>query len=242
MIIDIHSHILPGLDDGARDMDETVGMLEIAVREGIEAIVTTPHYEVGVERERLAKYGKVYEDLQNYITTHEIPLKLYPGNEIYYSESIPEMLQNEVVRTLNGTRYVLVEFPMHAGYQTIERALNNLLYAGYWPVIAHMERYSVLRDLQKIRDLVRNGAYIQVNASAIVGKEGWGVKRFCRQLMKADLVHVVATDAHGISKRRPTIRKCLDYIEKKHGRTYRKQISEDNPLRILKGEKIGGKN
>lgn len=242
MIIDIHSHILPGLDDGAKDMDEAIEMLKIATEEGIGGIVVTPHYEVGAKAEQFEKYREVYEALETHISTYKLPIKLYSGNEVYYSESIVELLQSGEVRTINQTRYVLVEFSVNVGYQTMERALNNLLYSGYWPIIAHAERYAVLRDLKKAVTLVKSGVYIQVNATAIIGKEGWNTKRFCRKLMNRGLVHFVATDAHRRDRRRPVIKKCLEYIEKKYGKACREQISEKNPLKVLKGERISGKD
>lgn len=242
MVIDIHSHILPGIDDGAKSMDEAIQMLNIAVQEGIEAMVATPHYEVGMKNGYSKKCLNVYDKLQECIKTKKLPIELYLGNEIYYSESILELLQNGEIHTINGTPYVLVEFPIHIGQQSMERALNNLFYAGYWPIIAHAERYSVLRDVNKVSNLVRNGACIQVNVSAILGQDGWTTKHFCKRLMKKRLIHIVSTDAHRARKRKPIIKECLEYIEKKYGTDYRKQVSEDNPLKILKGERIGGKN
>ncbi len=242
MIIDVHSHILPGIDDGAKDMEETIEMLNMAVEEGIEAIIATPHCEVGMGHEHAHKCREAYDTVSNYIETHKIPLQLYMGNEIYYSESIPELLQSGEMGTMNDTRYILVEFPMHIGYQMAERALVNLLYAGYWPIIAHVERYSALRNWKKIYELVRIGVYIQVNAGSIIGKEGWLTRRFCKQLMRRKLVHVIGTDAHGSRHRCPMMKMCFEYIDKRYGRNYRKQMSEKNPLRILKGEKISGKD
>lgn len=242
MIIDIHNHILPGVDDGAKDMEETKEMIKIAVEEGIGAIVATPHYEVGMGAEILAKYQRAYSEVSDYIEKHQIPLELYQGNEIFYSESITETLQENGVYGINGTRYVLVEFSIDTGYHTIERALNNLLYAGYRPILAHTERYIELHNLKKIAELVRLGTRVQINANSVLGKEGWRMKRFCLQLMKNHLVHVVGTDAHGSSRRRPVIKECAEYIEKKLGRSYCKLICEKNPQKILEGEKISGKD
>lgn len=242
MVIDIHSHILPGVDDGARNMEETIEMIKIAVKEGIGAIVATPHYEVGMEPEVLSKYREAYCKVRQYIEEEQIPLELYQGSEIFYSESITEALQEGTLYTINGTRYVLVEFSIDTGYSTIERALKNLLYAGYRPVLAHTERYMELHDLKKVGELVRLGTRVQINANSVIGKEGWRVKRFCLRLMKNSLVHVIGTDAHGSSRRRPVIKECVEYIENKMGTSYRKLVCEKNPRKILEGEKISGKD
>lgn len=242
MIIDIHSHILPGIDDGAKDIEETKEMLDIAVEEGIRAIVATPHYDVGIEEEFFSRYEEAYQEVLQYIAAHEIPIKLYRGNEVYFTESVPERLQDGAIHTINNTRYVLVEFSMGAGYMQIENAFRNLLNSGYWPILAHVERYPSLRNLKKLQELVQIGVYIQANTNAIVGKDGWNTKRFCHQLLKNSLIHVIGTDAHGSCHRRPKMKECIDYIDKKYGQDYRKWLIEDNSRRILKGEKIRGEN
>lgn len=242
MVVDIHSHILPGIDDGAKSMQETIEMIDIAVKEGIDAIIATPHYEVGIEPEVLTKYQEVYKEVLQYIESHEIPLQLYHGHEIYYSESIPEILQAGNAHTMCGSRYVLVEFPPGTEYVSIERAVSKLLYAGYWPILAHAERYMSLEKNGRVEELIRMGVYIQLNTTAIVGKEGWQTKRFCHQLLKKNLVHVIGTDAHSPRHRRPQMKECLAYLDKKYGRAYRKRISEENPQNILEGMRIISNN
>jgi len=149
VVVDIHSHILPGIDDGAKNMQETIEMIDIAVEEGIDVIIATPHYEIGIDPEFLKKYQEVYNDVLQYIESHEIPLQLYQGNEIYYSESIPELLQSGNIHTMNGSRYVLVEFLPSVEYSSMERAFRKLLYAGYWPILAHTERYMALQKINQ---------------------------------------------------------------------------------------------
>lgn len=238
MIIDIHSHILPGLDDGAKNMQETIEMIRMAVEEGIDAIIATPHYEVGSVAEKNARYQEIFEEVRRYITEHQIPLQLYQGNEIFYSGSIPEILRQGGVRTMNQSRYVLLEFPFGVEYSSMQRALSILLYAGYWPILAHAERYSTLRKMNRLEELVRMGVHIQLNASAIIGCDGWRTKRYCHKLLKNQLVHAIGTDAHGSRRRRPKIRECIAYLDKKYGVKYRKQICEHNPASIIRGEKI----
>ncbi len=238
MIIDIHSHILPGIDDGAKNMQETIEMIHMAVEEGIDAIIATPHYEVGAASEKNARYQEVFEEVQQYITGQQIPLQLYQGNEIYYSGSIPEILQQGRARTMNQSRYVLIEFSYGAEYISMQRALSMLLYAGYWPILAHVERYTTLRKMNRLEEIVRMGVYIQLNASAIIGRDGWQTRRYCHKLLKNQLVHAIGTDAHGSQRRRPKIRECIAYLDKKYGIEYRKQICEHNPISIIRGEKI----
>ena len=238
VIIDIHSHILPGIDDGAKNMQETIEMIHMAVAEGIDAMIATPHYEVGTMAEKNARYQEIFEEVQQYITGHQIPLQLYQGNEIYYSGSIPEILQQGGVRTMNQSRYVLIEFPFGVEYPSMLRALSMLIYAGCWPILAHAERYTTLRNMNNLREIVRMGVYIQLNESAVIGRDGWRTKRYCHKLLKNQLVHAIGTDAHGSQRRRPKMRECVAYIDKKYGIDYRKQICEHNPVSILRGERI----
>ena len=238
MAIDIHSHILPGIDDGAKNMQETIDMLDIAVKEGVRAIVATPHYEPGMDSEDSKKYQEVFEEVLQYIEQNEIPIQLFQGNEIYYTSSAPELLKEGIIRTINKSRYVLVEFSPEAEYTFIERAFSRLLYAGYWPILAHTERYASLRKIERVKELIRMGALIQVNTNAISGKEGWHAKWYCHQLLKNHLVHVIGTDAHSSRHRRPQMKECLAQIDKKYGRVYRRLISKNNPEKILNGEKI----
>ena len=236
MIIDIHSHILPGIDDGAQNLQETIEMIHMAVEEGIGAIVATPHFEIRTQPEMYERYQEVYNEVSRYIMEHQIPLQLYQGNEIYYSGSIPELLQKGQIRTMNHSQYILVEFPLETEYASMQRALSMLLYAGYWPILAHAERYMTLRNLNRVEEIARMGVCVQVNASAVIGRAGWRTKHYCHQLLKRRLVHVIATDSHGSRHRRPRIKECIQHLDKKYGVEYRRELTEGNPQRIVNGE------
>lgn len=241
-MIDIHSHILPGIDDGAKDMQETVQMLFSAIDEGITDVIATSHGDVGYGKEQAKKYLEVYAKTKEYIEEHKLPIQLYYGNELYYSDGIIDALHEGEVFTLNGTHYVLVEFPVYESYSYIERGLRELLKVGYWPILAHVERYQSLRDVKKVRAITELGVIIQVNAGSITGKLGMNAKRFCLKLMRENLIHVVATDAHGSISRRPLAAECLTYIERKRGKEYCRLITEHNPRLIIEGEILNGKN
>lgn len=242
MVIDLHCHILPGVDDGSENMEETIEMLNMAMNEGVHGIVATSHAEAEVGLKQAERYLKAYREVLQYIENNHIPIRLYYGNELYYSEGIIGALQNGEAHTLNGTHYVLVEFPVYESYQYIERGLRNLQNIGCWPVIAHIERYQALRSEEKVQQLIDMGVCIQVNAGSVIGKSGWSVKMYCTKLLRKGMVDVVATDAHGSQHRRPEIQQCLKYIDKIAGETYRRMVSEKNPAKILKGERIRGTN
>lgn len=241
MIIDLHCHILPNVDDGAENIEETIEMLSMAIEEGISGIIATSHAEAEVGPKQSERYIKAYRKVLQYIEANDIPIQLYYGNELYYSEGIISALKNGEAHTLNGTRYVLVEFPIYESYYYIERGIRNLQNVGCWPIIAHVERYQALQSEERIRQLIDLGAYIQVNASSILGKAGITTRMFCTKLLRKGLVHVVATDAHGSRHRRPEIKDCLKLVDRIAGENYRRTISEENPEKIIKGERICGK-
>lgn len=237
MIIDLHCHILPNVDDGAENMEETIEMLSIAVEEGISGIVATSHAKAEMLQQS-ERYLESYREILKYIELNNIPIQIYYGNELYYSDGILSALRNGEVHTLNGTHYVLVEFPIYENYYYIERGIRNLQNLGYWPIVAHVERYEELQSEDKIRKLIELGAYIQVNTSSILGKSGITTRMFCTKLLRKRLVHIVATDAHGSKHRRPEMKDCLKLIDRIAGEKYRRIITEENPEKIIIEEKI----
>ena len=240
MIIDVHSHIVPQIDDGSESMGESLQMLQAAAREGIGAIIATPHFEYGMGPEWLENRQKQFAGLCECAERSGISIKIYPGNEIFYSDSIIETLMSGEAWTLNHTRYVLVEFPAYAEFSYILAAVRKLQYAGFWPVLAHVERYAALGKTECVRELVELGACIQVNSGAVTGKNGWRTRQYVKKLMKCNLVHLVGTDSHGNRHRKPEMQQCLSYMKQKVGSSCCRQISEENPGKIIEGKQING--
>lgn len=240
MIIDVHCHILPDVDDGALDGKTTKKMLRQSVEEEIDAIVATPHFSCGMQEDEVRAIKKKYLAVRRWWNENEPEKKLYLGGELYYSEGLIEALDQKIAMTMNGTRYVLVEFPIYLNFQNIQKAIQKLLYAGYIPIIAHVERYERIRDCDKIAELVEMGAYIQVNASTLLGNEGLRIKFYVSKLMKKGLVHFVGTDAHDAEDRAPRMKQCVKYLEKKLGKMKASQILEENPMKMLRGEELNG--
>lgn len=241
MIIDVHCHILPGVDDGAKNPQVTRKMLEIARSEGIDAIIATPHFESGMTPEFLARRAGAMRITEELAAEFDPEIKIYQGNEIFYGESAIEALDRGEAKTINGTDYVLVEFPVYAEFGYIEKAIRNIMYAGYKPVIAHIERYEGMSKKHQVEELSNHGVLMQVNASTLTGAMGFGIKHYVFKLMKAGLIDLIGTDAHGVNRRRPEMREAIRVIDKKFGVAYRRLLCEANPERMLRGEKISGK-
>ncbi len=239
--VDIHSHILPGIDDGSDSLETTVEMLEIAWDEGIRTMVATPHFREGrletPTEQLLDLYRQVLAEAQKIDPSFQI----YLGNELYSSYSLAELLDMQRAHSLNGTRYVLVEFSPSKTYSEMRMAFRNLQMAGYRPILAHAERYEcLLEDSSRVGELINSGVFIQVNTASIAGDYGFRLRMFTRNLLKRREIHLLGTDTHNPDDRAPRIRKCMDYIEKKYGSQYANRIGRDNALAVLKDAPIRG--
>lgn len=240
MIFDIHCHILPNVDDGAKDGKTTKRMLQRAVEEGIDAIVATPHYSCEMEDEEIEQIRQKFLMIQKWWKEKEPDKELYLGSELYYSEGLIAALERGAALTMNGTRYILVEFPIYLNFQNIKKAVQKLLYAGYIPIIAHVERYERMKKLEMVSELVDMGALIQVNVSSVIGRNGFKDRFYVMKLIKKHVVHFVGTDAHDTEVRMIRMWACSQYLEKKLGKEKAAQIMEENPRRMLEGEELNG--
>lgn len=237
--IDIHCHIMPGVDDGSPDLQTSLEMLRMAEADGIEQIILTPHHKPMHHNIRPQKNHLYMKNLQQAAVENGISVKLYSGNEIYYSGETQEQLVNGEICSLADSDYVLVEFHPTDIYSNIHNAMYQVLGAGFIPVLAHVERYSnVVLHPKYIDDLIGLGCYIQVNASSVMGKYGFGIKHFTRKLLKEQKVHFVATDAHDTKSRVPRLAECRAFVEKKISVAYAEDIFYNNPLAVINGEQI----
>lgn len=237
--IDIHSHILPQIDDGAKNIDMSIKMLRIAQQNGIYSIILTPHNKPMHHNASPEKIRSLTDEVQEAANKKEIAIRLYVGNEIYYRSNILEILEERKASTLADSMYVLVEFGPMDDFDYIRNGIYQLLSGGFRPILAHVERYgSVASSVERVRELVKMGCYIQINAGSVMGQYGFGTKKFTRQILKQGLVHFVATDAHDDVRRRPCLLDCAKYIDKKFGEDYAEKILKENPEKVINNEYI----
>lgn len=237
--LDMHCHILPGVDDGSKSMDMSMAMLDFAYFEGIRAVILTPHYHGGyVETER-SVIDETFRELKGQIKQLHPDMKLFIGNEIYYYPSVPEWIEEGRVHTLADSDYVLLEFANPVDKRELIEAVHNMCGHGYYPVLAHVERYDCLvRDPSYVGELIDNGAYIQVNSRTVTGEGGMKIRRFVKKLLKEEWIHFIGTDAHSMGGRKPEIADCADYIIKKCGEQYAAEILYANAVHIIKNQPI----
>lgn len=238
--IDIHSHILPGVDDGSDSLEMSMDMLRMAAQDGVTHIILTPHNKPWHRPMDNAGMAKKISLLQDKANQEQMNLKLFAGSELYYRSGLSEELEQGLAETLANSQYVLVEFEPSADYDYIRNGVYALLMGGYYPIIAHTERYkNVCSKLARVAELIDMGCFIQVNAGSIMGKYGFGVKQLTRKMLKQCLVHFVATDAHDPVKRPPCLSSCAEYIGKKYGQENRHRLFYDHPACVLRHEYIG---
>lgn len=238
-MIDIHSHILPGVDDGSKDENMTLRMLYQFSNEGIDKIIVTPHFRHDQSEAYLDKVKQGFLKAQDLAAQVSPDLKLYLGCEIMYSSKALTRLVNDEFMTMNGTDYVLVEFPVLAQFNDIAGAIRDFVSSGYIPIVAHLERYQFIGKIEQVHALVKMGAYIQINSSLILGKYGFARKRFIHKLIKRGLVHFVASDAHNDEKRKVTLGSSYRTVARRFGKETAADLFIRNQEKVIKGEKIG---
>lgn len=232
-MVDIHCHILPETDDGATSVDESVAMCRAAAADGIKTIVATPHMFDGVhttpEKEAIRRKIKlVMEAADNCIT-------ILPGGEVRYSYEIFQEADDPDTRIkLNGTSYMLLEFPFQSVPPNIEKTIFQILNAGITPVIAHPERNKRIQENPKIiADLVERGAFAQLDAGSITKSFGPESYQSAKKILEAGLGHFIATDAHHQDRRRPVLSAAAAIAAEWIGEDYARAMVEDNPEALV---------
>ncbi len=236
---DIHTHILPGVDDGSSSVEETMQMLTAAYDEGVRTIFATPHYIPGRRNAGVEHLQEIYERICREAETVLPDLNIYLGNEIYYKDNVVNDIKSRRALTLAGTDYLLVEFSTRSEFNKIFQAVRSVTEAGYRPIIAHMERYGCLYKKERlIEDLMDAGAYIQINTESLVGNFLDRQAAFCRKLLEEGYVSFLGSDCHDNSLRKPLMRQALSKLEKTSCGEQIRKIMTENVAALLENKWI----
>ncbi len=237
--IDIHCHILPGLDDGAGDFKEAENMLHTACEEGIRRIIATPHNYATRKSASAESIRECVQWMNMYAQESNIPISLYYGNEVYYRSGIADLLEKGEILTLADSRYVLVEFDPSVEFTYLRDGMGELLRYGYFPILAHVERYDCLYAKKgRIKELSNSGIYFQVNASSCLKGFMSEDRKRIKMLLNEAYIHFIGTDAHSNRTRAPRIRQCVAYLYKKLGDEQARNILFTNPEKIIQDKRI----
>jgi protein-tyrosine phosphatase len=240
-MIDIHAHILPGVDDGAKTMEESLEMIRQAHDTGIEIICATPHVLNGITPTFQEKVNRTFRILHSQITRRKLNVKLMLGSEIYLREDM-RYLSGFSFFSLNQTgKYVLTELPLGPLPPNLDRLVYDLLLEGITPIIAHPERtITEEKRLLKMRRLIHLGALIQINAGSLLGHFGKKPKQAAEHLLKEGLAHVMASDAHDSFRRSVmALRQSYEKVRRLVGDQQAEAMFVLNPSKILRGKCLG---
>lgn len=229
-LIDIHCHILPMVDDGPESAEEALQILEEMRAQRVDRAIVTPHYRREMFEPSMKKVLYAYKWMRRQAADRGIQLRL--GCEYYREEQMVEKLNCRRRPTMAGGSYVLVEFSTNDMFSTIRNYIYELTAHGYRPIIAHVERYFACQQLDRVKELKNMGARIQINAGSVLGESGWRMKRFCLELMRADVVDFIASDTHNTGSRKLNLKRCASYVTRKMGKIYTKKVFYDNPLQV----------
>lgn len=240
-MIDIHSHIIFGVDDGPQNIEESLALIGQAHRQGVRFIVATSHRRKGM----FETPEKVI--LTNFLQLKEAVKEAFPevrlcyGAEVYFSHDILEKLEKKKLPTINGSRYVLLEFSMKTPWKDMQEAVHEVMLMGVTPVLAHIERYDALAyQADRVEELIDKGCYTQVNSShvlkaGIIGDKSKEFKKRVQYFLERDLVHCVASDMHNTTTRPPFMQEAYQLVKNEYGPERAKALFKKNPLMILKG-------
>ena len=238
-MIDFHTHVLPNIDDGARSIEETIRLVEEAKEVGFEAIISTSHYMEGYYEtnapERELWINIIYKKLQE----ENVKMKLYLGNEIYLSENIVSLLQEEKASTINDTSYVLFEMPFNIEPMNLYNVVYEMLKNNLVPVLAHPERYCFIQqEPEMISELIEKGVLMQSNYASIIGYYGKTAQIIVKKMLQNNLVHFLGSDVHRANTIYPQIPQIITKLTQLIGKEKLEELTTNNPKLALQNKRI----
>lgn len=240
-MIDLHCHILPGVDDGAASLEESLSMARLAVDSGVRAIAATPHCdpESGFDNYRSRELAQRFLRLEQAVQREKLPLRIHAGMEVFVTPSTPRLLREGQLLTLGGSRYLLAEFDFQCGAPFAERMLSALRQEGVRPVVAHPERYRfVQRDPERLFRWLEEGYVLQLNKGSFFGRFGEGAARTAHWCLREGCIHLIGSDAHSPYQRTTRLSDIHEYISGAASQRLADLLLKDNPGRILADQPV----
>ncbi len=235
MYTDIHSHVIWGVDDGAEQKAETFRMLREAVEDGIGKIICTPHVVPGVYEFPEETFQQHFYEAMDFIARERLPLQLYRGAEILYTDNTPRLLRERQIATMAGTNYVMIEFSPTDSREHIYDALQKVAGCGMIPIIAHMERYPAIGKMDQVKEMKsRFRAMVQINARSLTYKQPLLRRSFFDGIFREGLVDFVATDTHALPGRKTCMSAGMQALQERFGDQIADRI--DRAPRLILGE------
>ena len=240
-MIDIHSHIIPGIDDGSRNMEMTLEMLRNAEKDGTKEIIATPHYLLESGEATINEIKVLVEKINSIVNKEGIKIKIYSGQEVYFTENIIENYTQGNIGTLNNSRYMLIEFPIQKLDKNIFDVLYELQIRDIVLIIAHPERYKpFIEKPSLINDFIDEGYLFQMNSGSLEGKFGEKSKKIANLFLANNIYNFVGSDAHNIKDRNTGLKKAMNLLKEnsRNNEEINQCIFEDSSKKLLKNESI----
>lgn len=233
-MIDIHSHILPGIDDGARSLENSVEIVRELASQGVTDIIATPHYvDESIYTSSRIKNLHLLDELKRSLQSHSVDVNIYLGNEIYINDKIESLIETGEISTLAGSDYLLVELPMSGEYPNYFDIMITLKQLGYQVVLAHPERYvAVQDDIEVVRELYNSGVHLQCNLGSILGQYGKHAKKTVKELAKNKMIFAFGSDIHHCNNVW-SLKKVKEKLAKYYDKDELRQIMVNNPRKII---------
>jgi len=211
-MIDLHCHILPGLDDGAHDLQESLDMAAMALKDGIDTIVATPHTLDGLYANSREEVSQSVEAFRTALSNRGIEISICPGADVHLCPGMVERIKEGRAVTINNSgKYLLLELPPQNIPPQIKDEIFSLKLNGITPIITHPERHpAIQRDLGILHQLVSMGALAQVTAMSVTGEFGLPIRACAQAMLERRLIHVIATDAHSVESRPPILSRAVE--------------------------------
>lgn len=231
-IIDMHCHLLPGADDGAKDMKDTMKALHMAREQGVKKIIMTPHFrpEKRITAEQvIALTGEV----RSAVDSENIRVEIFSGMECLYFNELPSLLERGEVLPLAGSRYVLVEFLEQSSYLSIERGLESIADVGFIPILAHYERYRSLMQKERVKRLKNKGFLLQMNYDTIQRVYGILKRNPFLNDVRSGYVDFLGSDCHGSSYRKYFLKPSIRWMERNLDESQKNKLIYGNPMMII---------
>jgi protein-tyrosine phosphatase len=233
-MIDLHSHILPGIDDGSKSLEMSLEMARLAVADGIQVMACTPHIYPGLYLNDAAGITAARDALQAALDEHGIALQLIAGADVHLVPGIVQGLHEGAIPSLHGSRYVLLEPSHHVAPPRFAELVFELVAHGYVPVITHPERLTWIEDhFPTFVELTRQGAWMQITAGALTGLFGPRAQYWGERFIGDGLAHVLATDAHSTGRRVPVLSEGLAVAERLLGHGEAQQLVQGRPAAVM---------
>ena len=239
-MVDLHGHLLPGIDDGAKSLEQALNMARQAVADGIALSVLTPHHLNGVYENPARQVREHCSVFREHLREHSIPLRVLPGNECHLVPELPAALAAGTALTIGDRkRAVLVELPVHTVPLGATRILEDILAMGLQPVIAHPERNGELAaDASRLSEWIAMGCLAQVTAQSCTGRFGPRVQEAARHMVRSGLIQVMASDAHRDSRRIPELMPGREQVARWTSPKTATLLTEDFPRALAEGEPV----